>query len=613
MPRKKRKLIHAIILISIIIVILAIAGIVYYLYMNTDMFKSNQTLFQKYLAQNLQITSQLFENNSSTNLEESMYTSSSEIGINYISGIGTSNENRESTVNNGKIVIESQNDDMSGYQYKDIKLQDQEGDLASIEYINDGDLEGIRLQGIMQFVTTKDIAQLSETLELPIDDAKKILILKEIPEMKEIFNFSEEEINTLKQTYVDILNQYASRESYRKENKTITSSENTISVIGYYTTMTKEQYNNLRIAILEKIKTDEILLNKIEQIQTKLSDYNISIGEDGKSLEEQMAEQIDTIIEEIKSNNIGSEEVKLEVCVNNGRVVRTEITMQGYSFAIKLENSNVIEIEELDETGSVQTSNTVSIKKQSEDVNQNVEIDILTYINGVKNKEIKITNDRKEENGGITNNAEFYYSEEENELTLTLDNSIKIVDNIEDKIELNSENNITIEDLDENSSNNIVNILKEQIQTEENNILAKISLDDINLMLKNLGIIKQDIIRDEPATQITETERNRFNSNLTFFIGKEKPLSEVQALLETIKNDLKDATILREKKRNSEEEQLVEIDLDIERNSQNEEKLQEIMGEIQKEENANLKYDITMGYDEETQLINKIYIKVMRE
>lgn len=613
MPRKKRKLIHAIILISIIIVILAIAGIVYYLYMNTDMFKSNQTLFQKYLAQNLQITSQLFENNSSTNLEESMYTSSSEIGINYISGIGTSNENRESTVNNGKIVIESQNDDMSGYQYKDIKLQDQEGDLASIEYINDGDLEGIRLQGIMQFVTTKDIAQLSETLELPIDDAKKILILKEIPEMKEIFNFSEEEINTLKQTYVDILNQYAPKESYRKENKTITSSENTISVIGYYTTMTKEQYNNLRIAILEKIKTDEILLNKIEQIQTKLSDYNISIGEDGKSLEEQMAEQIDTIIEEIKSNNIGSEEVKLEVCVNNGRVVRTEITMQGYSFAIKLENSNVIEIEELDETGSVQTSNTVSIKKQSEDVNQNVEIDILTYINGVKNKEIKITNDRKEENGGITNNAEFYYSEEENELTLTLDNSIKIVDNIEDKIELNSENNITIEDLDENSSNNIVNILKEQIQTEENNILAKISLDDINLMLKNLGIIKQDIIRDEPATQITETERNRFNSNLTFFIGKEKPLSEVQALLETIKNDLKDATILREKKRNSEEEQLVEIDLDIERNSQNEEKLQEVMGEIQKEENANLKYDITMGYDEETQLINKIYIKVMRE
>ena len=613
MPRKKRKLIHAIILISIVIVILAIAGIVYYLYMNTDMFKSNQTLFQKYLAQNLQITSQLFENNSSTNLEESMYTSSSEIGINYISGIGTSNENRESTVNNGKIVIESQNDDMSGYQYKDIKLQDQEGDLASIEYINDGDLEGIRLQGIMQFVTTKDIAQLSETLELPIDDAKKILILKEIPEMKEIFNFSEEEINTLKQTYVDILNQYAPKESYRKENKTITSSENTISVIGYYTTMTKEQYNNLRIAILEKIKTDEILLNKIEQIQTKLSDYNISIGEDGKSLEEQMAEQIDTIIEEIKSNNIGSEEVKLEVCVNNGRVVRTEITMQGYSFAIKLENSNVIEIEELDETGSVQTSNTVSIKKQSEDVNQNVEIDILTYINGVKNKEIKITNDRKEENGGITNNAEFYYSEEENELTLTLDNSIKIVDNIEDKIELNSENNITIEDLDENSSNNIVNILKEQIQTEENNILAKISLDDINLMLKNLGIIKQDIIRDEPATQITETERNRFNSNLTFFIGKEKPLSEVQALLETIKNDLKDATILREKKRNSEEEQLVEIDLDIERNSQNEEKLQEIMGEIQKEENANLKYDITMGYDEETQLINKIYIKVMRE
>ena len=227
MPRKKRKLIHAIILISILIVIIAIVAIVYYLYVNTDMFKSNQTLFQKYLAQNLEVASQLVENDSITNLEESQYTSNSEIGIKYISGIGTSNENRESTVNDAKLIIESQNDDKDNYQYKNIKLQDQDGDLATIEYINDGDLEGVRLQDIMQFVTTKDISQLSETLGLPIDEAKKILALKELPQATEMINFSEEEINTLRQTYVGILNQYASKESYGKENKTITSSENT--------------------------------------------------------------------------------------------------------------------------------------------------------------------------------------------------------------------------------------------------------------------------------------------------------------------------------------------------------------------------------------------------
>ena len=570
MPRKKRKLIHAIILISILIVIIAIVAIVYYLYVNTDMFKSNQTLFQKYLAQNLEVASQLVENDSITNLEESQYTSNSEIGIKYISGIGTSNENRESTVNDAKLIIESQNDDKDNYQYKNIKLQDQDGDLATIEYINDGDLEGVRLQDIMQFVTTKDISQLSETLGLPIDEAKKILALKELPQATEMINFSEEEINTLRQTYVGILNQYASKESYGKENKTITSSENTISTIGYYTTMTKEQYNNLRIAILEKIKTDEIILNKIEKIQTELSNYNISLGEEGKSLKEQLTEKIDTLIEKIKSNNIGSEEVKIEVCVNNGKVVKTEITMDGYSFSINLENDNTIKIEELDETGSVQTRNTISIKKVSDNVNQNIEIDILTYKNGVKNKEIKLTNDRKEENNGITNKAEFYYTEEKNELTLTLDNSIKLVDTIGDKIKLDSENNITIDDLNEESLANIINILKEQIQIEEDNILSKISLDDINLMLKNLGIIKQDIIRDEPTVEITETERNRFNSTLTFFIGKEKPLSEIQALLETVKVDLKDGTILKEKKENSQDEELTEIDLDIERNSQNE-------------------------------------------
>lgn len=612
MPRKKRRLIYTIITISIILILVAIAGIVYYLYMNTDMFKSNQTLFKKYLIQNFEIANNWIQNDESTvDLKENKYTSSSEIGINYISDIGTSAESRDNSINKAKLLVESQTDDKNQYQYSNIKLQSEDNELAAFEYLKNDDLLGIRLEGIKQFVTEKDnLTDLSQKLEIPFEDLQKIMIAKEIPELSQFVQFSEDEKNILKETYLSILEQNTDKNNYGKETKTITSSDTTITVTGYYTTMTKEKYNNIKIAILEKLKSDEIILSKIDNIESEFNKYGISLEKDGKKLREQLIKGIEKNIEDIKNSNIGNEEVKIEVYVNNGKTLKTEITTEGYSFSINT-NENNIEMEEIDDTSNVQKRNVVKLNKQSDDTNQNTEIGITLYENGVQVKDIQLKNSQKTENDQqITGNIEIGYKDEENELNITINNNVKIVDDLKDKIELNDDNNILLDNLDENAANNVINILKEQIKAEEDNIFSVISLDDTNKMLKNLGIIKEDIIRDEPV-EITETERNRFNSTLTFFIGKEKPLTEVQELLENVKVNFKDGTIIKQKKKETDkEEKLTEIDLDIERGTQNDNKLQEISNEIQKEENKNLKYDITMGYDEQTKLINKIYIKV---
>ena len=51
-PRKKR---IVILVVSIVFVVLIILGILGFLFLKTDMFKTKETLFAKYLAQNINI------------------------------------------------------------------------------------------------------------------------------------------------------------------------------------------------------------------------------------------------------------------------------------------------------------------------------------------------------------------------------------------------------------------------------------------------------------------------------------------------------------------------------------------------------------------------------
>ena len=51
--------------------------------------------------------------------------------------------------------------------------------------------------------------------------------------------------------------------------------------------------------------------------------------------------------------------------------------------------------------------------------------------------------------------------------------------------------------------------------------------------------------------------------------------------------------------------------MEIERNSKNEDDIASITETI--EENKNEKFSVTMSYDETTQLINRIFIKVINE
>ena len=116
-----------IIIISISIVIIAIIITCVTLYFTTDMFKSNEMLFSKYLgkaAQNLEtILVNEKEEAYANTLNNNKYTSTTELTANYTSGMGTTAQNNDNVINDWKLTVNGKTDKLNGMDYKDFLLQ----------------------------------------------------------------------------------------------------------------------------------------------------------------------------------------------------------------------------------------------------------------------------------------------------------------------------------------------------------------------------------------------------------------------------------------------------------------------------------------------------------
>ena len=118
MPRKKRRTIKAIIVMIILAIIL---GICLLLYTLTDMFKSNDILFNKYVGQLVEnIVPMLNEENMITlkeTLAENKLSLDTNVNITY-----SGEENTDNGINNLKMHIEGNTEKRTGYNYQNIKL-----------------------------------------------------------------------------------------------------------------------------------------------------------------------------------------------------------------------------------------------------------------------------------------------------------------------------------------------------------------------------------------------------------------------------------------------------------------------------------------------------------
>lgn len=607
MPRKKRRMILG---ISIILIVLMILGILGYLYLETDALKSKETLFAKYLIQNFENIEFLnTENNSKIEniLSNNKYTSRIEGTIEYTKNIGTSEENKDSKINNVGIKINSNVDKINNYDYKDISIEKENEKLLRLEYLNQDQIYGIRLDGIKQFVSVENNGENQETDEYKIYNIEE---LKSKINVDSILKFTEEEKQTLSNTYIGIIQSNIPADKYYKQSDAlITVNNKDIQTNAYYVKLTLEEYNNLYIKILEQITKDEIILSKIDLLESEIKEIYPEYEQD-KTLRTTFIDYVNDKIEEIQDNNIGNEEIKITVYENNMKTVRTSIEKTTEKLTIDIYNNSTIKINNI-KLEDITIEQTVKIEKTENETQSNILIGYEQLQDNEIISDVQLNYQQTFENNELDKIIQLAISNEKYEGVLKILDNTKIVQEFENQITLDTDN-VRLDELQQEQKDAINQILNENIQGQLSNLFTVVSIEDYTTMLQNLNILAQNSIDISTNEEVTDLERKRFNSQFEFFVSEDLTSDNIKELLGTAENNFEDMKILTkngeieeldiEKAEASSQEaseykkNISEILIYIKQNSNNEDKQNETLNFI--ENNKNNKYTVSIEYDD---------------
>lgn len=592
-----------IIIISIIVLLVMIVATFITLYIKTDMFKSDATLFAKYMGQNVENLDDFYKKIGTGSeydelLQKSKYINETKIKVNHIKDIGTTLENAKSSINQLTLNFKGQTDNSRQYNYQDIVLNKEDKKVAEIEFLQNGNTYGIKFTDLFaQYIlvdnenlkelfrkigyTEEQVANIPDTIEFKND-------------IKGILEFSEEEKKSIQEKYIKIINNNVSKNNFSKQkNKTIQIGEKSINTNAYILTLTKEQMNNLFIKSLEEIKQDEIFLSKIDKIQDLLEKKG---NMQGKSLRELFIEKIDNMISNITRNNIGQEETKITVYENLHTTRRTQIQTPDYQITVDIldiqeENYLQITFEDIKN----KKSQTFTCKKTN----------VQSNINFKDTKDEKITQYdlliKEKKNGeNCIKDIVAKYEDDSNKVEATIIKETNIVDNF-DEIEIKENNSII----------NLSKIQEQQVQFVLKQINDKLSErvqqikeddlkeDDLLSLLKAIGLVKEG--QSFEVNGITETEKKRFNSKFELLQGESLAKNDVLNLIEAIKNNLVAAEVFS----NS------QLKLSLDRVNSNENVYNALKSFV--DDNDSIKFSAKVEYNDETGLVSAIIINMFEK
>lgn len=581
------------------------------------MFKSNKTLFFKYFGKNSENIKEIEEIFESTeyekNLQNNKYTDDINIKVNYTNNLQTTSEDNSNTINNVKLLIKGEEDKNNKYSYKDFKLEkdkniatntenqsssensnesnNKEQNIMEVEYIKNDNNYGIRFSDLFKqylLVENNNLKDLFRKIGYSEQE------LENVPDSIEInditlsdIKFTEDEIKQLSEKYSEIINKKVSKEKFEKNSKqVITINEKNITTNAYILKLTNEELNNLYVDLLESLKQDEIILNKIESIQNKINSININSSE-SKDLKESFAEEIDLQIEKINKTNIGNQETKIIVYENSGKTIRTAI--QGKDYEINFDYINTQDeknIELIVKKDEIETYN-IKLKKDKD----GIKLDI--YSNDETNPiKISLEQNKNESDKKCSNNINLKYENANSKLEVSAEQEINIVDNFENENTLNDQNSILLNGLEKEQLQAVLNQVSEEVQQKINSISEEVKINDIQEILETLGIINKQ--QNIEAGGITETEKNRFNSKFEILKGEELDNENVLKVVEAVKDNIINAQVDTNE----------EIKIEISRNESNQDIEKSLEEYIKKEKDK--KYDIKIEYDEDTELVKYI-------
>ena len=576
-----------IIVLVIAMFLLAITGGV--LYFTTDLFKSNEKLFQKYVSRNIKNIANVFDVSTEEKyidyIRKNDYTENTEISLSFLE-----NDNDQEEIY--KIQSEGIVNNTDKELYKNIKANYGQEELANIELLRQNEIYGFRLSNLVQqFISIENATMYYVVSNLGYNGKyfQEKMKLEDL-DFTGLFDFSEEEIQKLKEDYFNVIFSDINPKSYSSKSGVMITLTNKDSITAkqYSLTLSKTELDKIYKKVLNQAINDQIILSKLERIDNEIKEIGINEPE-GESIKERYITKLKAIYDSIEYLGQNDEMITFDVYQLKGKTYRTSMKTKAGEYIIDLNEKDGIELNyktiKLTEEGEDISIYSLGKKQDSsrhfsfEDSNQSVE-----FILGIKNDEniIKAATEL------------IYKSKEISQLKVNANSVLDFSNKKRIETEFDKNPNIILNNYESDVIDNLFENLKNRAIKNLEEKQAIINTKMINNLL--LWIDKKEVARKNEEQSNLELIKQRFNNKFVLYEGENVNQETLIKLLETAGKNMTDIKVLNGK----------QIEILIKPGENNEEKAKQIIDAISKKKYS---YNIKMQYNEEG-YINAISISL---
>lgn len=583
---KKLKII--IILLIVAMFLIAIIGGI--LYFTTDLLKSKEALFKKYLFQNVQNIATVFDVSTGEKyidyIRNNDYTENTEINFSYLE-----NENDQEEIY--KITTEGISNNSENAFYENIKASYGNEELANIELLRQNEVYGLRLSNLVQqFVSIENATMYYVVSNLGYNGTYfQEKINPDNVNFSGLFDLSEEEINTLREKYSNAIFSDIDSKSYSSKNNvtiTLSNTESLENAKQYTLTLNKTEVDKIYRKILNEAINDTIILSKLEKIDNEIKEFGIIVPE-GESIKERYTKKLQEIYDSIEYTGQNSQMITFNVYQYKGTTYRTSMKTDAGEYIIDLNNKNGTELsyKTIKLTPEGENVTLYTLGKQADGLRH------IAYEDNDKSYDISLKTVSDENK--ITEAGSFLYkSKSINQIKIDLQTVFDFSNKkqIERKFEEN--NNILLNNFESDTIENIFVSLNNRIIKQIEDKKAIINTKLLNNI--SIWIDKKETERKNIELNNLELKKQRFNNKFVLYEGENTDIATVTKLLKTAGKNMTNFEVIDGR----------HIKILIQSGVKNDEKAEQIINALSSQKYT---YNIKMEYNEEG-YINAIDISV---
>ena len=454
---RKKGIIIAIVVVAIILV-LGVAGTCVYMF--TDLFKSNQDLFWKYMSKVAEDT-QIPENTQISEIaklqEQSPYVVNGELTASY----DGENSNISDAMQKAKVTVDSEIDKVNDYVYSNLKIDYANSSIFDVKYVQDDDIYALKSDEIVSAyvgVRNKNLKVLAQKLLGSGVDTSAIPDMVEATSITNLLDISEEEKANIVNTYATIIKDSIAKDNYSKQTEAVIEKDGVqYNTTSYRVDLSQDEVSSLIVKVLETLKTDNMTLN---MISTKMQE--MGIAEDEASITN-ITDQIDNLIDDVTETEFT--DTAFVVYAYKGQAIATEVILRNtakvtlYTTNLNNQQKMTAKIENLSDTDDYKVI-TVDVSMQTTTTTSTVTIKVNCdgqegYLN--------IQNTGSATQRSLNTDVELSATINDETVTLNYSQTMDFVASLENVEQLDNTNCAILNDYSTDDLNTLMQALMQQI------------------------------------------------------------------------------------------------------------------------------------------------------